>query len=93
MRHGAACDEIAVSAGECKGTRLYLVTRHDRHGILERGMMAANTPDWKAEGELKTRASRYVNMDALPWRPTAFPGSAYFRENLRMAFLYVTEIA
>ena len=36
--------------------------------------MAANTPDWKAEGELKTRASRYVNMDALPWRPTAFPG-------------------
>ncbi|HEX9452304.1 MAG TPA: cupin domain-containing protein [Burkholderiales bacterium] len=36
--------------------------------------MAANTPDWKDEGGLKPRASRYVKMDALPWRPTAFPG-------------------
>jgi quercetin dioxygenase-like cupin family protein len=36
--------------------------------------MAANTPDWKGESELKPSSSRYVNMDALPWRPTAFPG-------------------
>ena len=36
--------------------------------------MAANTPGWKDEGGLKPRASRYVKMDALPWRPTAFPG-------------------
>lgn len=36
--------------------------------------MTARTPAWKAEGELKTRASRYVKMDVLPWRPTAFPG-------------------
>ena len=31
--------------------------------------MTARTPDWKAEGELKPRSSRYVRMDALPWRP------------------------
>lgn len=36
--------------------------------------MAANTPGWKDEGGLKPLASRYVKMDALPWRPTAFPG-------------------
>ena len=36
--------------------------------------MAANTPDWKDESGLKARASRYVKMAALPWRPTAFPG-------------------
>jgi len=37
-------------------------------------MMTAHTPDWKAEGELKPRSSRYVKMDILPWRQTAFPG-------------------
>ena len=36
--------------------------------------MTARTPDWETEGELKTRASRYVKMDALPWRATSFPG-------------------
>lgn len=36
--------------------------------------MTARTPDWKAEGGLKPRSSRYVNMDALPWRQTSFPG-------------------
>ena len=36
--------------------------------------MAANTPDWKGESELKARSSRYVNMEALPWRATPFPG-------------------
>src|ERR1700704_1701465 len=36
--------------------------------------MAANTPDWKAENELRARSSRYVKMDALPWRPAPFPG-------------------
>lgn len=36
--------------------------------------MTARTPDWKAESELKARSSRYVKMDALPWRPTSFPG-------------------
>ena len=36
--------------------------------------MTARTPDWKTEGELKARSSRYVDMDALPWRPTSFPG-------------------
>ena len=36
--------------------------------------MTACTPDWKDEGGLKPRASRYVKMDALPWRPTPFPG-------------------
>jgi anti-sigma factor ChrR (cupin superfamily) len=36
--------------------------------------MTARTPDWKPEGELPARASRYVDLDALPWRPTAFPG-------------------
>lgn len=36
--------------------------------------MAANTPDWKDEGGLKPRSSRYVKMDALPWRPTPFAG-------------------
>ena len=36
--------------------------------------MTACTPDWKAEGELKPRSSRYVDMNALPWRKTAFPG-------------------
>ncbi len=36
--------------------------------------MTARTPDWKAESELKPGSSRYVRMDALPWRPTSFPG-------------------
>lgn len=36
--------------------------------------MAANTPDWKDEQKLKPLSSRYVNMAALPWRPTPFPG-------------------
>lgn len=36
--------------------------------------MTARTPDWEAENELKPRSSRYVRMDALPWRPTSFPG-------------------
>ena len=36
--------------------------------------MTAHTPDWKAEGKLKAHSSRYVKMDALPWRPTPFPG-------------------
>jgi quercetin dioxygenase-like cupin family protein len=36
--------------------------------------MTARTPDWKAEDELQARSSRYVKLDALPWRPTAFPG-------------------
>ena len=36
--------------------------------------MTARTPEWKAEGELKPRSSRYVDMDALSWRQTAFPG-------------------
>ena len=36
--------------------------------------MAAHTPDWKAESELKPLSSRYVNMQDLAWRKTAFPG-------------------
>lgn len=36
--------------------------------------MAACTPGWKDEAGLSARASRYVEMDALPWRPTPFPG-------------------
>jgi len=36
--------------------------------------MTAKTPDWKDEGGLKPRSSRYINMEALPWRPTSFPG-------------------
>ncbi len=36
--------------------------------------MTVRTPDWKAESELKPRSSRYVRMDALPWRPTPFAG-------------------
>ncbi len=36
--------------------------------------MAANTPDWKGESGLKPLSSRYVDMEALPWRPTKFPG-------------------
>ncbi|HVY05657.1 MAG TPA: cupin domain-containing protein [Burkholderiales bacterium] len=36
--------------------------------------MAAMTPDWEGEGGLKPLASRYVDMDVLPWRKTAFPG-------------------
>lgn len=36
--------------------------------------MAAHTPDWKDEHQLKPLSSRYVNMAALPWRPTPFPG-------------------
>ena len=36
--------------------------------------MTAHTPDWKAEGLLPSASSRYVEIDALPWRQTAFPG-------------------
>ena len=36
--------------------------------------MTARTPDWKAESGLKSHSSRYVKMDALPWRQTSFPG-------------------
>ena len=36
--------------------------------------MTARTPEWKAEAQLLPRSSRYVEMDALPWRPTPFPG-------------------
>lgn len=36
--------------------------------------MAACTPDWKSESALPSKASRYVKMDALPWRETRFPG-------------------
>jgi anti-sigma factor ChrR (cupin superfamily) len=36
--------------------------------------MAACTPDWKAEGELKPLSSRYVKMEDLSWRKTPFPG-------------------
>jgi anti-sigma factor ChrR (cupin superfamily) len=36
--------------------------------------MTACTPDWKAESGLKPLSSRYVKMDGLPWRKTAFPG-------------------
>ena len=36
--------------------------------------MTARTPDWKAESKLKPGSSRYVSMEALPWRPTSFPG-------------------
>ena len=36
--------------------------------------MAACTPDWKAESELKPLSSRYVKMDQLSWRKTSFPG-------------------
>ena len=36
--------------------------------------MSAITPDWKDESGLGPQASRYVKMDALPWRKTAFPG-------------------
>ena len=36
--------------------------------------MAAHTPGWKAESALDAHASRYVEMDALPWRETPFAG-------------------
>lgn len=36
--------------------------------------MAAHTPDWKAEGKLEPLSSRYVKMQDLSWRKTAFPG-------------------
>ena len=36
--------------------------------------MTACTPDWNHHSELKPLSSRYVEVDALPWRPTAFPG-------------------
>ncbi len=36
--------------------------------------MTACTPDWKDEGGLGPLSSRYVKMDALPWRSTPFPG-------------------
>lgn len=36
--------------------------------------MTARTPDWKAESQLPPGSSRYVELDALPWRATAFPG-------------------
>ncbi|HEX7811671.1 MAG TPA: cupin domain-containing protein [Burkholderiales bacterium] len=36
--------------------------------------MTAHTPDWKPEGELKPLSSRYVKMQDLSWRKTAFSG-------------------
>ncbi len=36
--------------------------------------MAACTPDLTAESQLAKRSSRYLDLDTLPWRPTAFPG-------------------
>jgi anti-sigma factor ChrR (cupin superfamily) len=36
--------------------------------------MSAGTPDWNGEQGLNPLSSRYVRMDELPWRPTAFPG-------------------
>lgn len=36
--------------------------------------MTACTPDWKDESKLQPQSSRYVKMDDLPWRKTAFPG-------------------
>ena len=36
--------------------------------------MTARTPDWKPESLLPSASSRYVELDALPWRPTTFPG-------------------
>jgi len=36
--------------------------------------MTARTPDWKDEARLSASASRYVEMEALPWRRTPFPG-------------------
>jgi anti-sigma factor ChrR (cupin superfamily) len=36
--------------------------------------MTARTPEWKAETQLPARFSRYVEMDALPWRSTPFQG-------------------
>ncbi len=36
--------------------------------------MAAQTPDWKGEKALQPLASRYVKLDELPWRKTAFAG-------------------
>lgn len=36
--------------------------------------MAVCTPDWKAEENLKPLSSRYVKLDQLSWRKTAFPG-------------------
>ncbi len=36
--------------------------------------MAATTPDWKGEAALQPLASRYVDMEELPWRKTPFPG-------------------
>jgi len=36
--------------------------------------MTACTPDWTQEAQLAPKASRYVKMDELPWRATAFPG-------------------
>ncbi|HEX4987037.1 MAG TPA: cupin domain-containing protein [Burkholderiales bacterium] len=36
--------------------------------------MSARTPDWPEEAQLAPKSSRYVKLDALPWRETAFPG-------------------
>jgi len=36
--------------------------------------MAAQTPEWKKESELGPKSSRYVKLDELAWRKTAFPG-------------------
>jgi anti-sigma factor ChrR (cupin superfamily) len=36
--------------------------------------VAAHTPDWNGESALDALSSRYVNIDQLVWRKTAFPG-------------------
>ncbi|MCL4182769.1 MAG: cupin domain-containing protein [Burkholderiaceae bacterium] len=36
--------------------------------------MAASTPDLKHEGGLPELASRYVDVESLPWKPTPTPG-------------------
>jgi len=36
--------------------------------------VAAHTPDWNGENALDPLSSRYVDMEQLAWRKTAFPG-------------------
>jgi anti-sigma factor ChrR (cupin superfamily) len=36
--------------------------------------MAAQTPFLESEAKLDALASRYVNVDSLPWKPTPTPG-------------------
>jgi quercetin dioxygenase-like cupin family protein len=37
-------------------------------------LMALTTPDWSEEHTLAPHASRYVPIEALPWKRTPFPG-------------------